>query len=322
MRISTGTILEFDVSFKIPVNNVFDHITVTDALASGLSYVKDSAPATLWINGVQDTDTTHFTDNSTPTTGTSDFSFQINNPVSIRSEAMGSATATIKIPVLVSNVDDFITAVTTGVVDPTTSVRSDLNNTAIITAYNAADVQQSQDNALIALNNFVKCTVYGFGSAHDSEKSDGKPVFLIAETPGVYSLATDKLTYQFEIEINPNINVPADTTGIQVYVGSTDMTTDPDLNLQASISGNTVTVKVNQIDEMKTLPIYVIIPSTLNANVETITDTKINSDANLSLIYTDPSGTENIVCTSPEFNITTNLTPVPPSLSGFSKLLV
>ncbi|AOR23725.1 hypothetical protein [Clostridium taeniosporum] len=304
MRISTGSILQFDVIFNIPVNTIFNKITITDPLVAGLSYDTVTQPAKIYID-----------DSTTPTTaGVTDTSTATNIELTLDDTIVGNLIAIKKIkasiPVVVANADTFLAAIA---VDPT------LKNIATIKAFDVTDTELSSTTAEAALNSFEPCNLFGFGSAYNVEKSPDKDLLLIANIPGIGSMETTELEYEVVITADSHL-VPGAAGDIEVFIGNAEQT--PVTPTEATIVGNVITIKFTHRQDMKNTTVYISVPAKTGANIVDVIENFVISTGTAKLVYTPAGGTATTVCTSPNFTITTDLTPAPPILSSAQKIIV
>ncbi|MDR5587093.1 MULTISPECIES: hypothetical protein [Clostridium] len=308
MRISTGSILQFDVIFNIPVNTTFDEITITDPLAAGLSYNTTTKPAKIYINDSTTATTAGVTDTSTATS----IALALDNTI------VGNLTAIKKvkasIPVTVTNADTLLAAIAAAA-----AAGTPLKNIATIKALNATGTELSTTTAEATLNTFGKCNLFGFGSAYTVEKAPNKDLYLMANIPGIGSMETTELEYEIVITAESHL-VPGPEANIKVYIGDAAQT--PVTPTVATIVGNVITIKFTQSQNMKNNTVYIEVPAKTGTNIADVTDDFVNSDATAKLVYTPSGGTASTVCTSPDFVITTNLTPAAPILSSAQKVIV
>ncbi|WP_252228963.1 hypothetical protein [Clostridium sp. ZBS15] len=304
MRISTGSILQFDVIFNIPVNTTFDEITITDPLAAGLSYNTTTKPAKIYINDSTIATTAGVTDTSTATS----IALALDNTIVGNLTEIKKVKASIQ--VTVTNADTFLAAIA---IDPT------LKNIATIKAFDVSDTELSSTTAEAALNTFEKCNLFGFGSAYTVEKAPNKDLYLMANILGIGSMETTELEYEIVVTAESHL-VPGPEANIKVYIGDAAQT--PVTPTVATIVGNVITIKFTQSQNMKNNTVYIEVPAKTGTNIADVTDDFVNSDATAKLVYTPSGGTASTVCTSPDFVITTNLTPAAPILSSAQKVIV
>lgn len=314
MRISTGSILQFDVSFNIPVNSSFSKITISDVLAPGLMYFPGATTgAKVYLNGSSTALTAGVTDNSTPLTGATTVSLELDSTIVQKSVV---TPVKISIPVKVTNCDALIDAIEAAkIADPT----APLKNVAIIKAFSGtAEVSKTEPKVELV---FEKCMMFGFGSSYSVEKVRDKEVYLIGNIPAIGSLGTDELEYVITINADTNLNVDDSDLAANwnVFIGNNMLDKVPGATVTAS--GQVVTIRFKHDQALKNQTLYYSIKAVTRASVESLVGNTLISTASCDLLYTN-GGTTSTVCQAPQYTITTNLTPATPVLTGESKVIV
>ncbi|MGL4773863.1 MAG: hypothetical protein ACRC2K_09890 [Clostridium sp.] len=306
MRISTGSIIQFDINFTIPPNTNFNHITVSDSLSPGLNYITglpDSQRAKLYVNG----STLPILISSSPfsdsTSTNTDVLLTLSAPLT---PTIAQTSVKTSIPIKVVDASALFSAIRS---NPT------IVNLATISAYSASNALLAQTTATTPLNTMKNCHIYSFGGSYLVQKVEGAKGYLLGNVPAVGSFGTPDLNYVISVTANDHLTIPkASLSRTRIFVGAGNETSIPSAVID--ISGpNTVTLTVPHIAELKSNEVFFAVPFETRSSITKVTDSLIVSYAECDLVYFN--GTNNVtVCHSPSFTIDVLLTTPPPALNN------
>ena len=305
MYLTTGSIIDFQISFTIPINNQFDHIVIADQLANGLNYT--TGDAKIYINNsttalIAGTD---YVDSPTITSGITTISLNITNQSITKPTAVTTVTAVI--PAKISNYGLLTNPIT---------------NKATITGYDALNNTIATSDTAATSTTLDSSKFYGFGTAYDALKQAGENVYLVYQLPALDSGTNSELVYTSKLTAHPALTLSSSTAPeVGVYINGVKTLITP---ITANIDSATgiATVSYSHTGAMAGHSIYIAIAATTNSNITSITDNYINTPVTAQIIYTPALGSPITVATLTNFTVNTNLSAAAPVFGSPTKIVL
>ncbi|MGL4773564.1 MAG: hypothetical protein ACRC2K_08385 [Clostridium sp.] len=291
MRITNYSLLNFAVSFTIPVSKQISYITIVDNLVNGLSYTPSTS--TIEFNGVPQL--TGISDNSTST--------KINLKIDNTTPTISTAVKII-IPVMVSDIDALIQ-----VISDAQNASKTPQDITIITAYDSSNTPLGILDVPVALD-FQKFIPYMYLTPLTIEKKPYLPLYTNIMLPGVGSLGNNKLNHNVYIDFYGIVIAPVIPLDVSIYVGDLgeNKLSPSDFSLDILRFGR-VRIVIPHTTLMRNQPIYICVKCVTPIYIESVTSEIIYINTAYVLEYD-----YNSICSTTTLNIPINLIDASPEL--------